>query len=107
MAALERAAGIPAVVAQLLLGRGICDCDGARHFLDAKLSGLRDPELLPGNLQAAALLHSAIRDNRRITVYGDYDADGVTATAILLLCLRLLGAGPISTSPTASTKATG
>jgi single-stranded-DNA-specific exonuclease len=92
VAALERAAGIPAVVAQLLLGRGICDCDGARHFLDAKLTGLRDPEELPGNVQAAALIHSAIRDNRRITVYGDYDADGVTATAILLLCLRLLGA---------------
>jgi single-stranded-DNA-specific exonuclease len=92
VAALERAAGIPAVVAQLLLGRGICDGDRARHFLDAKLSGLRDPEELPGNVQAAALIHNAIRDGRRITVYGDYDADGVTATAILLLCLRILGA---------------
>jgi single-stranded-DNA-specific exonuclease len=92
VAALERAAGIPPVVAQLLLCRGICDCDGARQFLDAKLSGLRDPEELPGNVQAAALIHKAIRDGRRITVYGDYDADGVTATAILLLCLRLLGA---------------
>jgi len=92
VAALERAAGIPAVVAQLLLGRGICDCDGARAFLDAKLSGLRDPEELPGAMQAAGLIHQAIRDGRRITVYGDYDADGITATAILLLCLRLLGA---------------
>jgi single-stranded-DNA-specific exonuclease len=43
-------------------------------------------------VQAAALIHNAIRDGRRITVYGDYDADGVTATAILLLCLRMLGA---------------
>lgn len=92
VAALERAAGIPAVVAQLLLGRGICDCDGARQFLDAKLSGLRDPEELPGAVPAAELIHAAIRDGRRITVYGDYDADGMTATAILLLCLRLLGA---------------
>jgi single-stranded-DNA-specific exonuclease len=92
VAELEHAAGIPAVVAQLLLGRGICDCDGARQFLDAKLSGLREPEVLPGNVQAAAIIHQAIRDGRRITVYGDYDADGVTATAILLLCLRLLGA---------------
>jgi single-stranded-DNA-specific exonuclease len=94
VAALERAAGIPAVVAQLLIGRGICDGDGARHFLDAKLSGLRDPELLPGAVSAAELIHAAIRDGRRITVYGDYDADGMTATAILLLCLRLLGARP-------------
>ncbi len=90
--ALGRAAGIPAVVAQLLIGRGISRPDDARHFLDAKLSGLRDPELLPGAVQAAEILHQAIRDGRRITVYGDYDADGMTATAILLQCLRLLGA---------------
>ena len=48
VAALGQAAGIPAVVAQLLIGRGICDADGVRQFLDVKLSGLRDPELLPG-----------------------------------------------------------
>jgi single-stranded-DNA-specific exonuclease len=92
VAELERAAGIPAVVAQLLIGRGICDCDGARQFLDAKLTGLRDPEQLPGAVQAAELIHAAIKSGRRITIYGDYDADGMTATAILLLCLRLLGA---------------
>jgi single-stranded-DNA-specific exonuclease len=92
VASLQQAAGIPAVVAQLLIGRGICDGDGARQFLDAKLSGLRDPELLPGAVRAAELIHGAIRNGRRITVYGDYDADGISATAILLLCLRLLGA---------------
>jgi single-stranded-DNA-specific exonuclease len=90
--ALGRAAGVPAVVAQLLIGRGIHRPDEARHFLDAKLSGLRDPDLLPGAVQAAEILHRAIRDGRRITIYGDYDADGMTATAILLACLRLLGA---------------
>ncbi len=92
VSALGRAAGIPAVVAQLLIGRGICDADVAREFLDAKLSGLRDPEELPGAVQAAELLHQAIRAGRRITVYGDYDADGMTATAIMLLCLKQLGA---------------
>jgi single-stranded-DNA-specific exonuclease len=92
VAALGRAAGVPQVVAQLLLGRGICDPDGVRRFLDVKLSGLRDPEELPGCMPAAELLHQAIRDSRRITVYGDYDADGMTATAILLMCLKLLGA---------------
>ncbi len=92
VAALREAAGIPSVVAQLLISRGICDVDGARRFLDVKLSGLRDPEELPGAVRAAELLHQAIRDGRRITVYGDYDADGVTATAILLSCLKLLGA---------------
>ncbi|MEX2316055.1 MAG: DHH family phosphoesterase, partial [Pirellulales bacterium] len=91
VAALERAAGIPAVVAQLLLGRGIEHPDHARLFLEAKLSGLRDPEELPGAMQAAEILQQAIRDGRRITVYGDYDCDGMTATAILLLGLRLAG----------------
>src|SRR4051794_2667425 len=92
VAALGSAAGIPSVVAQLLIGRGICDPDGARRFLDVKLSGLRDPEELPGAVRAAELLHQAIKAGRTITVYGDYDADGVTATAILLTCLKLLGA---------------
>jgi single-stranded-DNA-specific exonuclease len=92
VAALGQAAGIPAVVAQLLICRGIHDADGARAFLDVKLSGLRPPEELPGATRAAEILHEAIRDGRRITVYGDYDADGVTATAILLLCLKQLGA---------------
>ncbi len=92
VAALGRAAGIPAVVAQLLISRGICDVDGARQFLDVRLSGLRDPEELPGAVQAAEILHQAVRAGRKITVYGDYDADGMTSTAILMLCLRLLGA---------------
>ena len=92
VAALGRAAGVPLVVAQLLICRGVCDPDSVRHFLDARLSGLRDPEELPGAVRAAEIIHAAVRDGRRITVYGDYDADGISATAILLLCLRLLGA---------------
>jgi single-stranded-DNA-specific exonuclease len=92
VAALGQAAGVPAVVAQLLICRGICDPDGVRQFLDVKLNGLRDPEELPGAVCAAELLHAAIRAGRRITVYGDYDADGMTATSILLLCLKQLGA---------------
>jgi single-stranded-DNA-specific exonuclease len=92
VAALGRAARVPNVVAQLLLGRGICDADGVRRFLDVKLSGLRDPEELTGCARAAELLHQAIGDGRRITVYGDYDADGMSATAILMLCVKQLGA---------------
>jgi len=92
IAQLERAAGIPAVVAQLLIGRGIADPQQAREFLAAKLSGLRDPDALPGATAAAKCLAEAVARNQRIVVYGDYDADGMTGTAILLLCLRLLGA---------------
>jgi single-stranded-DNA-specific exonuclease len=92
IADLERAAGVPAVVAQLLLARGIHDPADARQFLEPKLTGLREPDMLPGAAQAANILFEAVRAKRRITVYGDYDADGMTATAILLRCLRLLDA---------------
>ncbi len=92
VATLQQAAGIPAVVAQLLLSRGISDPAEAREFLDPKLNGLRDPAELPGATQAAELIFAAIGANKKITIYGDYDADGMTATAILLRCLRLLNA---------------
>jgi len=92
IAALQRAAGIPAVVAELLVCRGVTDPAVAKDFLDPKLSALRDPELLPGCSHAAELIHAAIAARRRIVVYGDYDVDGMTGTAILWLCLRLLGA---------------
>ena len=92
VAALERAAGIPSVVAQILWLRGIRDPQVAREFLDPKLNGLRDPAELPGASAAAELIYQAVREKRRITVYGDYDADGMTATAVLMRCLRLLHA---------------
>jgi len=92
ISALQKAAGIPAVVAQLLLSRGIRDPEVARQFLDPKLSGLRDPAELPGTEAAAKLIYAAVCAKQQITIYGDYDADGMTATAILLRCLRLLGA---------------
>lgn len=92
VATLQRAAGIPAVVAQLLLSRGIANPDEARQFLDPKLNGLRDPSELPGASRAAELVFSAVQAKQKITIYGDYDADGMTATAILLRCLRLLDA---------------
>jgi single-stranded-DNA-specific exonuclease len=92
IAALQRAAGIPAVVAQLLVCRGVSDPAIARDFLDPKLSALRDPSLLPGCDEAARRLHAAVAAGRRIAIYGDYDVDGMSATAILWMCLKLLGA---------------
>lgn len=92
VATLERAAGIPRVVAQLLISRGITDPQLARQFVDPKLTSLRDPAELPGATRAAEIIHSAIQAKQRITIYGDYDADGMTATAILYRCLKLLHA---------------
>ena len=91
IAALQRAAGIPAVVAQLLICRGIADPQQVRQFLDSRLSDLRAPELLPGCSAAAERLHCALQQGKRIVVYGDYDVDGMSATAIMRQCLKLLG----------------
>jgi len=89
---LTRAAGLPPVVAQLLVSRGVYDAEGAARFLDTKLVGLRDPVELPGVSQAAEILAAAIADKTPIAIYGDYDCDGMTGTAILVNGLRLLGA---------------
>jgi single-stranded-DNA-specific exonuclease len=89
---LSRGAGISPLVAQLLLNRGIDDPKRARAFLEARLGSLFDPELLPGAVDAAERIVRAIRDDRKIVIYGDYDVDGVCGTSILWACLRLAGA---------------
>lgn len=92
IAALARAAGVSPVLAQLLLSRGLDEPQRAKAFLAAKLGDLREPADLPGVVEAAGVLDRAIRDGKRIVVYGDYDVDGMTGTAILWRCLKLLGA---------------
>ncbi len=89
---LMRTARLPAVVAQLLVSRGVYNADDAARFLDTKLTGLRDPEQLPGVTGAVDILIQAIDDKSSIVIYGDYDCDGMTGTAILVNGLRLLGA---------------
>lgn len=91
VADLAGAMRVPPLVAQLLIGRGLTEPTRAREFLDAKLTLLRDPGELPGATEAARRLVAAVRDGRRIVVYGDYDVDGMSATAILWQCLKLLG----------------
>ncbi len=89
---LERMAGISPVVAQLLVSRGVVDPQTVRDFLDARLSTLRDPDELPGVAVAAERLLEAVGQEQRIVIYGDYDADGMTAAAVLYRCLKLLDA---------------
>ena len=79
------------MVAQLLLNRGIDEPGRARAFLEARLVSLHDPALIPGVVEAAERIVRAIRDERKIVIYGDYDVDGVCGTSILWDCLRLAG----------------
>ena len=83
---------VSTVVAQLLLKRGIDQPDDAKRFLHSKLSDLRPPEELPGLPAAVERIYAAVEAGDEIVVYGDYDADGMTSTAILYRCLSLLKA---------------
>jgi single-stranded-DNA-specific exonuclease len=88
---LARSARVSPVVAQLLLNRGVCEPAAARRYLDATLTGLHKPMDLPGAPEAAERIWKAIRDKEKICIFGDYDADGVTGTAILVGLIERLG----------------
>jgi single-stranded-DNA-specific exonuclease len=90
--ALARQLGLAPVVAQLLKNRGLADHEAAQRFLKAPLRGLHEPFLLPGVTEAVERILVAKERGERIWVYGDYDVDGLTGTAILWRALRLIGA---------------
>jgi single-stranded-DNA-specific exonuclease len=72
------------VLAMLLAERGICDPDQARFFLNPDFSRLTDPFLLKDMDKAVARIHTAVVNHEKILVFGDFDSDGVTATALLI-----------------------
>ncbi|MCA9076396.1 MAG: single-stranded-DNA-specific exonuclease RecJ [Planctomycetaceae bacterium] len=79
------------LLARVLASRGQMTREDALAFLRTELTDLHDPALLPGVPEAADLIVDALTSGRRITIYGDYDVDGVTATSILWHCLTLAG----------------
>ena len=88
--ALERELGVSHVLAQVLVRRGLGDAGAARAFLAAEEG--HDPSAFLGMAEAVARIEGHIRAGSRIVVHGDYDVDGVCATAILVRALRALGA---------------
>ena len=89
---IERESGLSPVVAQLLALRGISSPAAIKSFFNLKMTGLRAPSELPGLNQAVEKIYAAATSGKKICIYGDYDADGVTSTAILYRCLKLLNA---------------
>jgi single-stranded-DNA-specific exonuclease len=94
VAALEQRAGVSSIVAALLASRGVKEPAAVKTFLAGTLADLRDPETLPGVPEAADRILAAVRGRKKIVIYGDYDADGMTSTAILTGCLEALDAEP-------------
>lgn len=88
---IERTCNVSPVVAQILAVRGITHPSAVSSFLDLKMTGLRPPAELPGVPVAVEKICQSIRAGEKIIVYGDYDCDGMTSTAILYRCIGLLG----------------
>ena len=84
--------GIPSLTAKLLAVRGICDAESASLFLKKDLSDLHNPFLLKDMERACERIKRAVDGGEKIAVYGDYDADGVTSTYILVDYLKSLSA---------------
>ncbi|MFZ5815110.1 MAG: single-stranded-DNA-specific exonuclease RecJ [Bacillota bacterium] len=89
---LSRSLSISPVTAQVLYNRGLTTPELADGFLNAGRGQILDPFLLKEMDRAVALIRDRIAAGGPIMVYGDYDVDGVTGTAILVLALRALGA---------------
>ncbi len=89
---LARSLSASRILAQILIQRGIDTPEAGRRFLRPELDQLHEPDALPDIGRAARRLADAAREGERIVIYGDYDVDGVTATALLVQCLRLVGA---------------
>ena len=85
---LADAVGVPASLAQVLINRGYREAESATRFLNPQLRQLSDPFELPDMDAAVERLVAAIGRHERIVVYGDYDVDGVTSSALLMRVLR-------------------
>ena len=93
---LVREIGVRRLLARLLVNRGLREPDVANAFLGASLTThLRSPMLFGEMRPAAARLLDAIRKREPIAIYGDYDVDGITSSAALVLFLREAGCEPL------------
>jgi single-stranded-DNA-specific exonuclease len=92
VASLARNLSVSPTIAALLISRGCCDETSAKSFLQPSYNQLHNPYLMLGMDKAVNRLLAAIDHDERILIYGDYDVDGTTGTAVLLRALSLLGA---------------
>ncbi len=88
---LAHKTSISPVLAQVLVNRGMKSEEAIREFLTPSLDDLHDPFLMPDMQKAVDRIKIAIERNETVFVHGDYDADGLTATAIMIYTLSKLG----------------
>jgi single-stranded-DNA-specific exonuclease len=91
--AIALATGLSPLLAQVLINRGMNTAELSKLFLDPDREVLSDPKLeFPDLLKSLDRLEAAIKNAEKIAICGDYDADGMTSTALLIRTFRLLGA---------------
>jgi len=90
--ALALSAGIPPLLAQLLLARGVDSAEKADRFLNPSLDQLLDPYSMAGMAVAVARLQSAVANREPILIYGDYDVDGTVAVVLLKTAIEMVAA---------------
>ena len=90
--ATEELSGYPPILRQILYNRGYRTHEQARLFLEAQPPPGTQPGNLLGLTKAVSRIQFAIQHQEKVVIYGDYDADGVTATALLCSALKSLGA---------------
>jgi single-stranded-DNA-specific exonuclease len=86
---------IPEIIARAMINRGIDTVSKVRVFMDTDLRSMHDPYLLKGMKSAVEKILKAIENKDKICVYGDYDVDGITATAVMIRTLKRLGADAV------------
>ncbi|MDD2568047.1 MAG: single-stranded-DNA-specific exonuclease RecJ [Clostridia bacterium] len=91
IAKISAITGLPNSIIQILAVRGFTNADNIKDYLSTSLDFLHHPGLLKDMDKAIDILLDAIDNGIKIAVYGDYDADGITATSILTMALRRLG----------------
>lgn len=89
---LQKKMNLSPLAAKVLSARGFSSVEEASSFLDTSMSRLHDPFLLDGMERAVSRIKQAVEDKEKILIFGDYDADGVSSTTLMVLLLKEAGA---------------
>jgi len=92
ISSLAKKSGVSEVVAKILVNRGFHNEIEIKKFMRASIEDLYDPFLMKDMEKATEIIKLAIENKKKIVVYGDYDADGVTSTVIMYKALKKCGA---------------
>jgi len=96
---LAKHPSFPPLIVQILYNRGLTEPSQLQSFITGDKSLANDPFLLPDMHQAVARIYQALLSDEKIAIYGDFDADGITATALLVQGLSALGGKAIPYIP--------